>query len=101
MDKVLCDVDPLEVCDVLLGQPYLWKHHDVYDSSTRTVIITLGRKLYRILKVAMPIFISLISAKKCNKIISNNGKFVFFYICYKFKGKIVATSIAPIKDSSM
>jgi hypothetical protein len=24
-DMVLCDIDPLEVCDVLLGQPYLWK----------------------------------------------------------------------------
>ena len=24
-DKVLCDIAPLEVCDVLLGQPYLWK----------------------------------------------------------------------------
>eukprot|EP00253_Pinus_taeda_P023471 PITA_23471 len=25
MDEVLCDIAPLEVCDVLLGQPYLWK----------------------------------------------------------------------------
>jgi hypothetical protein len=24
-DEVLCDVSPLEVCNVLLGQPYLWK----------------------------------------------------------------------------
>jgi hypothetical protein len=24
-DEVLCDMSPLEVCDVLLGQPYLWK----------------------------------------------------------------------------
>eukprot|EP00253_Pinus_taeda_P035110 PITA_35110 len=24
-DEVLCDITPLEVCDVLLGQPYLWK----------------------------------------------------------------------------
>jgi hypothetical protein len=24
-DKVLCDIAPLEVCDVHLGQPYLWK----------------------------------------------------------------------------
>jgi hypothetical protein len=24
-DKVLRDISPLEVCDVLLGQPYLWK----------------------------------------------------------------------------
>eukprot|EP00253_Pinus_taeda_P013703 PITA_13703 len=25
IDEVLCDIAPLEVCDVLLGQPYLWK----------------------------------------------------------------------------
>jgi hypothetical protein len=24
-DEVLCDVSLIEVCDVLLGQPYLWK----------------------------------------------------------------------------
>jgi len=24
-DEVLCDVSPLDVCDVLLGQSYLWK----------------------------------------------------------------------------
>jgi len=32
-DDVLCDVSPLEFCDVLLGQPYLWKLHVVYESS--------------------------------------------------------------------
>jgi hypothetical protein len=47
-DKVLCDISPLEVCDVLLGQPYLWKLHDVYDSIPHSVIINLGRQLYRI-----------------------------------------------------
>jgi hypothetical protein len=31
-DEVLCDVSPLKVCNVILGQPYLWKHHVVYDS---------------------------------------------------------------------
>ena len=41
-DEVLCDVAPLEVCDVLLGQPYMWKCHAVYESRPRTVIITLG-----------------------------------------------------------
>jgi hypothetical protein len=30
--EVLCDISPLEVCDVLLGQLYLWKCHFVYDS---------------------------------------------------------------------
>jgi hypothetical protein len=28
-DEVLCDVYPLKVCEVLLGQPYLWKRHVV------------------------------------------------------------------------
>jgi hypothetical protein len=31
-EEVLCDVAPLEVCNVLLGQPYLWKRHAVYES---------------------------------------------------------------------
>jgi hypothetical protein len=43
--EVLCDIDPLEVCNVLLVQPYLWKRHVVYDSRPRSVIITLNRKL--------------------------------------------------------
>jgi hypothetical protein len=43
-DEVLCDVAPLKVCDVLLGQPYLWKRHVVYESRPRSVIITLNRK---------------------------------------------------------
>jgi hypothetical protein len=48
-DEVLCDVSTLEVCDVILGQPYLWKRHVVYDSRPRSFIITLNRKLCRIL----------------------------------------------------
>jgi hypothetical protein len=47
-DEVLCDVAPLEVCDVILGQPYLWKHHAIYESRPCSVIITLNKKLYRI-----------------------------------------------------
>ena len=47
-DEELCDISPLEVCDVLLGQPYLWKCHDVYESRPRSVIISLGRQLYMI-----------------------------------------------------
>jgi hypothetical protein len=47
-DEVLCDISPLELCDVLLGKPYLWKHHVVYESRPRSVNITLGRQLYMI-----------------------------------------------------
>jgi hypothetical protein len=62
-DKVLSDVSPLEVYDVLLGQPYLWKLHVVYESRPRSVIITLKRKLYKIPEAVPPSVISLISTK--------------------------------------
>jgi hypothetical protein len=63
-DEVLWDVATLEVCDVLLGQPYLWKCHVVYESMPRSVIITLNKKLYRIPKVVPPSVISLMFAKQ-------------------------------------
>jgi hypothetical protein len=74
-DEVLCDVAPLEVCDVLLVQPYLWKHHVVYESRPHSVIITLNRKLYRIPEAVPPSTISLISAKQRRKVISQTGNF--------------------------
>ena len=47
-DEVLCDISPFDVCDVILEQPYFWKHHVVYESIPHSVIITLGRKFNRI-----------------------------------------------------
>ena len=80
MDEVLCDIAPLKFCDVLLGQPYLWKRHVVYESRPHVVIVTLGNKLYMILEVAPPTTISLITAKQCSKLISKTEKFVFLMI---------------------
>jgi hypothetical protein len=91
-DEVLCDVSPLEFCDVLLGQPYLWKRHFTYESRPRSVIITLNRKLYRIPEAVPPSVISLISAKKCRKFISQTGKFVLFMIHSHNKRNLTATS---------
>ena len=79
-DEVLCEVYPLKVCNVLLGQPLLWKRHVIYDSRPCSVIITLNGKLYRILEAVPPSVISLIPAKKCRKVISQTGMFVFFVI---------------------
>jgi hypothetical protein len=99
-DKVLCDVSPLKVCDVLLRQPYLWKHHVVYESRPRSVIITLNRKLYRILEAVPPSVISLISVKQCRKVISQMRKFVFFMIRSQNKQNITTTSRVSAADLS-
>jgi hypothetical protein len=41
----------LDVSDVLLGQPSMWKHHAVYESWPRSVIATLGGQIYRVPEV--------------------------------------------------
>jgi hypothetical protein len=99
-DEVLRDVAPLEVCDVLLGQPYLWKHRVVYESRPRSVIITLNRKLYRILEVVPPSVISLICSKQCRKVISQTRKFVIFVIHSQNERRIATTSMASTTDLS-
>ena len=56
------------------------------------MIITLANNLYRIPEVAPPTAVSLITAKKCSKIISKTGKFVFLMIRPQGKKKVVATA---------
>jgi hypothetical protein len=79
-DEVVCDVAPLEVCDVLLGQPYMWKCHAIYESQPHSVIVTLGGQLYRVPEVAPTTATSLISEKQCHKVISQTTKFSLFMI---------------------
>jgi hypothetical protein len=94
-------MDPLEFCDVILGKPYFWKHHVVYESRPCSIIITLGRQFYRIPEVVPPIVISLISAKQCSKVISHTRKFIFFVIHSHSKHKVVATYVASTQSLSL
>jgi hypothetical protein len=57
-------------------------------------------KLYRILEAVPPSAISLISTKKCRKVISQTGKFFFFVIVSQSERKSVATSTASMNDLS-
>jgi hypothetical protein len=100
-DEVLCDISPLEFCDVLLRQPYLWKHHVMYESRPYSIIITLGRQLYMIQEVAAPTVVSLIFAKKCSKVVSQTRKFVLFVIHAHSKKKVIATYVASTKSLSL
>eukprot|EP00253_Pinus_taeda_P012393 PITA_12393 len=64
----------------------------VYESRTHSVINTFTNKLYKIPEVAPPTAISLITAKKCSKIISQTKKFVFLMIHLQSKNKVLATA---------
>jgi hypothetical protein len=73
-DEVFCDVAPLEVCDVLLGQPYMWECHVIYESKPRRFIVTMGGHPYRIPEVVLTI----VPTKQCRKLISHTAKFIIF-----------------------
>ena len=99
--EVLCDVSAIEVFDVLLGQPYLWKLHVVYESRPHSVIITLDKKLYMIPKVVPPTSISLIPAKQCTKVNSHRSIFFFSMIHAQSEWEVTATSMASVVGPSM
>ena len=81
------DVAPLEVCDVLLGQPYMWKHHVIYESRPRNVIVTLGGKLYQIPETVAPN-----TVLQGGKISSHTKKLSLFIISSEGEHKITETS---------
>ena len=86
-DEVLCDVGPLEVYDVLSGQPYMWKRHAVYESRPRSVIVTLGGQLYQIPETVAPAIVS-----QGRKINSHTGKLFLFIITSQGEHKIIEIS---------
>jgi hypothetical protein len=90
-------VFPLDVCDVLLGQPYMWKCHAIYESRPCSVIVTLGDHLYRIPEVVPTIF----PPKQCHKVVSHTTKFIFFTICSKGEQKDTATTTALAQEPSI
>jgi hypothetical protein len=75
-DEVLCDVSPLEICDVLLCQPYMWRCHVVYESQPHRFIFILGGQLYKIPEVVSTIF----PPKQCHKVISYTVEFSLFTV---------------------
>ena len=86
---------PLEVCDVLLRQPYMWKRHAIYESRPRNVIVTLGGKLYRIPETVAPNKVS-----QGRKISSHIRKLFLFTIASEGEHKITETSTPSTKGVS-
>ena len=72
----------------------------MYESRPCAVIISLGNSLYRISEVAAPTVTSLITVKKGSKLISQTSKFNLCLVHSQSKGKIVTTSMTPVKVSS-
>jgi hypothetical protein len=75
----------------------MWKHHVVYESRPRSVIVTLGGHLYRIPEVVP----TTVPPKQCRKVVSHTTKFSFFTICSKGEQKDTATTTASAQAPSI
>ena len=78
---------PLEVYDVVLGQPYMWMCHAIHESQCRKIIVTLGVKLYKILETVAPAIVI-----EGRKISSHTRKLFLFTIASEGEHKIIDTS---------
>jgi hypothetical protein len=87
-DEVLCDISPMDAYDVLLGQPYMWKCHVVYESRPHSVIVSLGGHHYEIPKVVPTI----VPPKQCCNVVSHTTKFILFTIYSKWEQKDTVTT---------
>src|ERR1700678_4197710 len=75
----------------------MWKHHAIYESRPRSVIITLGGHLYRIPEVVP----TTAPPKQCCKVVSHTTKFIFSTICSKGEQKDTATTTASAQAPSI
>jgi hypothetical protein len=66
-----------------------------------SVIVTLGGHLYRVPEVAPTTTTSLISEKKCRKVISQTTKFSLFMIQSDGEQKVTATTTTSTQDISI
>ena len=82
-------MDPLKFYNILLGQPYMWKRHVVYELRPRSVIVTLRGKIYRIPEIVAPNTVS-----KGMKISSHTRKLFLFTIPSEGEHQITSTPSA-------
>ena len=88
---------PLHVFYVLLGHPYMWKRHVIYESRPNNVIVTLGGHLYRILEVVP----TTAPPKQRRKVVSHTTKFIFSAIYSKGEQKDTAATTTSAQAPSI
>ena len=76
----------------------MWKFHVLYESRRFHVIITLGKKLYRIPKTLHVTIVFLIIEKQCKKVISQTRKLILFMVHFLGEKNIIETSTKSMQN---
>ena len=81
VDTVVCDVVPLDVCQVILGSPYLWDRDAVLFRKEQRYELTKDGRSFEIQAISSPIeSSSLISATQAKRMVNASKKFVLLMI---------------------
>jgi hypothetical protein len=79
----------------------MWKHHTIYESQPRGVIVTLGGQPYKVPEVDPTTATSLIYTKQCCNVISQTIKFSLITIQSEVEQKVIVTTTTLVQDLSI
>lgn len=80
IDEVTCDVVPLDVCQVILGNPYLWDRYAIYDRRAQKYTLTKDDQQFVIRAVELLQEPNLVPATQAKRLVNACGKFVLLMI---------------------
>jgi len=80
IDEVTCDVVPLDVCQVILGNPYLWDRYAIYDRRAQTYLFTKDEQQFLICAISMSSKTSFVTANQAKQLVNACGKFVLLIV---------------------
>ncbi|XP_020262299.1 uncharacterized protein LOC109838254 [Asparagus officinalis] len=80
IDDVTCDIVPLDVCQVILGNPYLWNRYAVYDRWAQKYRFIKDGEQFIFCLVSLPQKTSLATMTQVKRLVNASKKFVLLFI---------------------
>ncbi len=75
-----CDVVPLDVCQVILGNPYLWDRYAIYDRRAQKYTLTKDEQQYVVRATPCSREASFVMATQANRLVNACGRFVLLMV---------------------
>ena len=76
IDEVTYDVVPLDVSQVILGNPYLWDRYAIYDKGALKYKFTNDEQQFIIRAISLPQEANLVAATQTKRLVNACRKFV-------------------------
>lgn len=85
IDEITCKVVPLDICQVILGNPYLWDKDAVYFRRAQKYQLEKDEKRYIVHKNQTHRMVELVTACQARRMVNASQKFVLLMIRSKHR----------------